>query len=80
MSWYQQAERVRQFEVAKMDLESGSGDGDVGSGGNGDHGRGGGGGGEGFIKKTLLPVAWLWETWGGKVVHSSTPPGSHEPS
>ena len=59
MSWYHQAERVRQFEIAKMDLESGDGDGDVGPSG---------GGGGGFIKKTLLPVAWLWETWGGKVV------------
>ena len=51
MTWYHQAERVRQFEMAKMDIESGNG-------------AGPGAGEEGFIKKTWLPVRWLWETWG----------------
>ena len=49
MSWYAQATQVRAFEHAKMDVESGGGLGGTGSGG---------------MNKTLLPVRWLWETWG----------------
>lgn len=70
--WYRQAERVRAFEMAKMDLESGRGGGGSRVGDENGHGNGPGG----TIRKMLLPAKWLWEKWGG--ARTAAEPGEGE--